>query len=60
MDLMRRHRCRWAGSYAATGELKKYGDLDRLSLFFLSIPAMRATVTCKTRKNTQTIDFIIF
>jgi len=57
---MRRHRCRWVGSCAATGELKKYGDLDQLSLFFLPIPTVRATITCKTRKNTQTIDFIIF
>jgi hypothetical protein len=39
---------------------KKYGDLDQLSLLFLPMPAVRAIITCKTRKNTQIIDFIIF
>jgi hypothetical protein len=48
------------GSRAAASETKKHGDLDRLSLLFLPMPAVKAIITCKTRKNTQIIDFIIF
>jgi hypothetical protein len=48
------------GSRVAASETKQFRDLDRLSLLFLPMPAVRAIITCKTRKNTQIIDFIIF